>query len=75
MPNTIKHIRQLFDEHHEIAAWLIIIMAASGRWFDKLGDWPTVAMFALALLTLLGSERFGGVKIGPGGVEVDRGED
>lgn len=75
MPNTIKHIRQLFDEHHEIAAWLVIVMAALGRGFDKLSDWPTVAMVALALLTLLGSGRFAGVKVGPGGVEVDHGKD
>jgi len=75
MPNTIKHIRQLFDEHHEIAAWLIIIMAGAGRWFDKIEDWPMVAMIAISMLTLLGVERFRGVRVGPGGVEVSDGKD
>lgn len=75
MPKTIKHITNLFDEHHEIAFWVIFTVACVGRWFDKIGDWPMVAIVALALLTLLGVERFRGVKVGPGGVEVGDGKD
>lgn len=77
MPNTIKHIRQLFDEHHEIAAWLVLIIAVAGRFADKIDQWPMVAMVALSLVTLLGSDRFRGLNVGPGGVGVggDDGKD
>ena len=66
----ITRFSQLCDEHHELAAYITIALAAGGRAFDRLGDWPAVALVALGLLTLLGSAYYRGVRIGPSGFSV-----
>lgn len=65
------HVRNLFDEQHEIMAWITLLGAGLGVAFDRLEDWPGVALIGLALVTMLGSARYKGVKVGPGGVDVE----
>ena len=68
MPNLTLH--DLFDEKGEVAGWLILALAVLGRYFDKLEQWPTVSLVALAVVTLLGAQYFRGVEVGPGGFKV-----
>lgn len=68
----IQRIAELFDEHNEIAAWLVLIGAVALLLVGKLDQWPFVALVGLGLVTLLGSKYFAGVRVGPGGVEVDK---
>lgn len=68
----IRHISDLFDEHHEIAAWVVLVTAIGLRVADRLDQWPFVAMVCAGLVTLLGSAYFAGVKVGPSGIEVDK---
>lgn len=67
----IEHIKQLFDEKHEIMAWLTFIGAAVGMFTNSIEDWPGVTLIGVALLTMLGSSYYKGVSIGPGGVDVE----
>jgi hypothetical protein len=68
-------LKSLFDERHEIAAWLVMAIAAGGSATGRLGDWPAVALVCVSLVTLLGSARYAGVSVGPDGVQVDGGSD
>ena len=68
----IERIRDLFDEHHEVAAWLVLVGSFVLLSVGKLEQWPFVAMVGLSLLTLLGSKRYSGISVGPGGLEVEK---
>jgi len=70
----MNFVRSLFDERHEIAAWVVMAIAIGGSATGRLGDWPAVALVCVSLVTLLGSARYAGVSVGPDGVKVD-GED
>lgn len=67
----IENFKQLFDEQHEIMAWLTFVGAWSGIVLDRIEDWPGVALIGVALLTMLGSAFYKGVSIGPGGLNVE----
>ena len=66
----IARLVELVDEKAEIAGWIVLILAVAGRYLDKIDQWPTVALIALALVTMLGAQYFRGVKVGPSGFEV-----
>lgn len=68
----IHSITDLFDEHHEVAAWLVLGTAVALLVTGRLDQWPFVALVATSLVTLLGSKYFGGVKVGPSGIEVQK---
>lgn len=68
----IQRFAELFDEHNEIAAWLVLITAVVLLLLGKLEQWPFVALVGLGLVTLLGSKYFAGVRVGPSGVEVEK---
>lgn len=60
-------LRQLFDEQHEIMAWLVFCVALGNTTFRGLDGW-SVALFGLALVTM------GVVRVksaGPQGVEFN----
>lgn len=67
----IKSIKELFDDQHEIMAWCVLVMTAVGVATDRLEDWPGVCLVALSLVTTLGSAYYKGIKIGPGGLNVE----
>lgn len=59
------------DEPHEIAAWTLLVLTPVGVAFDRLADWPAVAVVFLALLVLAGSRRLDGLSLGVGPLEID----
>lgn len=67
----IRNITELFDERHEVAAWLVMLTAIVLLVTERLDQWPFVALIATSLVTLLGSQYFRGVRVGPSGIEVD----
>jgi len=67
----IQRLRELVDEKAEVAGWLLLVLAALGRYFEKLDQWPTVGLVALSMTTLLGVQYFRGLSIGPAGIGVD----
>lgn len=71
--SKLTKLTDLFDEKHEVAAWLVMLASVIMRWLDKLDQWPFVALVATALVTLLGSSYFRGVRVGPQGIEVGDG--
>jgi predicted histidine transporter YuiF (NhaC family) len=73
MGEKIKKIWNLFDEQHEVMAWIVLVLAVAGRWTEMLDQWPTVAMCCTSLVTMLGSKYYAGLKVSPQGIEVDRG--
>jgi len=64
----LSKLFSLIDDVHERAAIGLFASAWSLRMYADFGDWPTVAMFALASITLVGQQRFAGMSIGPTGV-------
>lgn len=67
----IRSIKELFDDQHEIMAWVVLALSVAGVATDRLDDWPGVCMAGLALITMLGSAYYKGIKIGPGGLDVE----
>jgi hypothetical protein len=67
----IQSIKHLFDDQHEIMAWVTLLGAAVGVATNRLEDWPGVALAGFALITMLGAGYYKGVKIGPGGLDVE----
>jgi hypothetical protein len=64
-------IRKMFNEPHEIAAWMVLLGVALAVYAGRAElDWPVVTMTFLGLFTLLGSRRFRGLSFGPDGVEI-----
>jgi hypothetical protein len=66
----IRKITDLFDEQHEVAAWLVLATSIALLVTGRLDQWPFVALVATSLVTLLGSQYFRGVRVGPQGIEV-----
>jgi len=66
----LTSITNLFDEQHEIMAWITLAFALGGIATDRLEDWPGIVLVALSLVTMLGSAYFKGISIGPGGLDV-----
>ena len=64
-------LKDYFDEKHEFAAWLVILVGIIALFTGAVSEWPSVVLIAIGLFTLLGKQVFGGVKIGPQGLEVD----
>lgn len=58
------------DPRQEIAYLVTLGVATALRVMDKLGDWPYVALMGVALVTLLGTAYFAGLKVGRDGFEV-----
>lgn len=58
-------ITKAFDERFEIAAWLVIILAAAGLYTGHLKSLHGAILIALGLLSLVGIHRFEGAKLGP----------
>jgi hypothetical protein len=64
-------IKKMFNEPHEIAAWLVLLGVALAVYTGRASiNWPVVTLTFLGLFTLLGSRRFRGVSFGPDGVEI-----
>lgn len=66
---TLKRIRELFDEQREVAAWAVLAFAFWGMAEGRLEQWPGVALVALALVTMLGSHIYSGIRVG--NIEVE----
>lgn len=67
----LNKLFNLIDEAHERAALGLFVSAWLMRVYADFGDWATVAMFALAAITLVGQKRYAGLSIGPGGIVVN----
>lgn len=70
MSEKLKRLRELFDEQHEVMAWIVLVLATLGRSTGHLDQWPTVAMVCTSLVTMLGANYYSGLKVGKDGVEV-----
>lgn len=64
----LNKLFNLIDEAHERAALGLFLSAWALRMFAGFDDWATVAMFALASITLVGQQRYAGLSVGPSGV-------
>ena len=60
------------DPRQEIAWAATFVTSVVLLAMDKLDQWPFVVLVCVSLMTLLGAQYFGGVKAGPGGIEVKR---
>lgn len=69
--SKISRITQLFDDQHEIMAWLVLALAVAGVATGTLESWPGVGLAGLSLITMLGAAYYKGVKLGPGGLDVN----
>lgn len=68
----MEHLRTLFDTKAEVAGWLVLACVPVGLYFERLEQWPAVALVVVALITLLGAQHYAGVRVSPQGIEVDR---
>lgn len=60
------------DQAHELMGWSVFCVASTLVCMGKI-DGPTAAlMIGGAVVTVVGVERFRGLRVGPGGVEVSR---
>ena len=73
MPKISK-FTELFDEHNEVAAWLVLFSMVGLLLSGKLDQWPFITGVGLSLVTLLGSKYFGGIKVSTDGIEVGKDE-
>ena len=71
--SKLQSIKALFDEQHEVMAWIVLALAVAGRASELLDQWPAVSLCMTSLVTMLGSAYYSGIKVGPQGVEVNRG--
>lgn len=74
MPKVSK-ITELFDEHNEVAAWIVLFTNVGLLLTEKLDQWPFVVGVGLSLVTLLGSKYFSGIKVSAEGLEISDRED
>ena len=70
MSEKLKRLRELFDEQHEVMAWIVMVLATIGRSTEHLDQWPTVALVCTSLITMLGASYYAGVKVSKDGIEV-----
>jgi hypothetical protein len=66
----ISSFTELFDEHNEIAAWLILFSMVGLLLSGKIDQWPFLVGIGIGLVTLLGARYFAGIKISKEGLEV-----
>lgn len=60
----------------EVAVILVAICAAgAGVWSGHLGEWPAVAVVVVALMALVGADRYSGVSVTRDGIEITDDED
>lgn len=67
-----KNIRELVDETHEFAAWVVLLAAFIMLATGLIGELTLVAMVWSSLITLLGTKYFSGLKVGKDGIEVSK---
>jgi hypothetical protein len=70
----ISALKDLFDEHNEIAAWLVLLTAIVLLVLGRVGELTFVSMLAMSLVTLLGSKYYKGVKVSKDGFEISSDE-
>lgn len=58
------------DPRQELAFALVLTLATVMRWTERIGDWPFVALVGVALVTLLGTRAYRGLRAGPSGLEI-----
>ena len=70
MSAKLRRFLDLFDEHHEVLAWVQLVLNTGLLLLDKIDGTIWLGAMLLTAVTMLGARRFRGLK-GPGGIGVD----